>query len=30
MISHRIRLDEVGEALDSLGRGDVIRQVIEY
>jgi len=30
MISHRIRLDEVGDALDSLGRGDVIRQVIEY
>jgi S-(hydroxymethyl)glutathione dehydrogenase/alcohol dehydrogenase len=30
MISHRIRLDEVGDALDALGRGDVIRQVVEY
>jgi S-(hydroxymethyl)glutathione dehydrogenase/alcohol dehydrogenase len=30
MISHRIRLDEVGDAMDALGRGDVIRQVIEY
>jgi S-(hydroxymethyl)glutathione dehydrogenase/alcohol dehydrogenase len=30
MISHRLRLDEVDGALDALGRGDVIRQVIIY
>jgi S-(hydroxymethyl)glutathione dehydrogenase/alcohol dehydrogenase len=30
MISHRLRLDEVDGALDALGRGDVIRQVIVY
>jgi S-(hydroxymethyl)glutathione dehydrogenase/alcohol dehydrogenase len=28
MISHRLRLDDVREALANLGRGDVIRQVI--
>ncbi|GLH99545.1 alcohol dehydrogenase [Phytohabitans aurantiacus] len=28
MISHRLRLDQIDEALASLGRGDVIRQVI--
>ena len=28
MISHRLRLDEIDEALGALGRGDVIRQVI--
>jgi S-(hydroxymethyl)glutathione dehydrogenase/alcohol dehydrogenase len=28
MISHRLRLDEVDHALDSLGHGDVVRQVI--
>ena len=28
MISHRLKLEEVGEALDALGRADVIRQVI--
>jgi len=28
MISRRIRLDEVNDALDALGRGDIIRQVI--
>jgi S-(hydroxymethyl)glutathione dehydrogenase/alcohol dehydrogenase len=28
MISHRIRLDDIDEALAALGRGDVIRQVI--
>ena len=28
MISHRLRLDDVDEALAALGRGDVIRQVI--
>jgi len=28
MISHRIPLDNVGDALDALGRGDVIRQVV--
>jgi S-(hydroxymethyl)glutathione dehydrogenase/alcohol dehydrogenase len=28
MISHRLRLDEVNDALNALGRGDVIRQVI--
>ncbi|HEX8631894.1 MAG TPA: zinc-binding dehydrogenase, partial [Catenuloplanes sp.] len=30
MISHRLRLDDVNDALDALGRGDVIRQVILY
>jgi len=30
MISHRLRLDDVDGALDALGRGDVIRQVIVY
>jgi S-(hydroxymethyl)glutathione dehydrogenase/alcohol dehydrogenase len=30
MISHRIRLDDVDDALSALGRGDVIRQVIYY
>ncbi len=30
MISHRIRLDDVDDALGALGRGDVIRQVIYY
>jgi|KBSSwiStaDraftv2_1062776.scaffolds.fasta_scaffold55953_2 S-(hydroxymethyl)glutathione dehydrogenase/alcohol dehydrogenase len=30
MISHKIRLDDVDEALGALGRGDVIRQVIYY
>jgi S-(hydroxymethyl)glutathione dehydrogenase/alcohol dehydrogenase len=30
MISHRIRLEDVDEALGALGRGDVIRQVIIY
>lgn len=30
MISHRIRLDDIDEALGALGRGDVIRQVIIY
>jgi S-(hydroxymethyl)glutathione dehydrogenase / alcohol dehydrogenase len=28
MISHRLRLDDAGDALDALGRGDVVRQVI--
>ena len=28
MISHRLRLEQVDDALDALGRGDVIRQVI--
>jgi S-(hydroxymethyl)glutathione dehydrogenase/alcohol dehydrogenase len=28
MISHRLPLDDVGDALNALGRGDVIRQVI--
>jgi S-(hydroxymethyl)glutathione dehydrogenase/alcohol dehydrogenase len=28
MISHRLRLDDVDQALGALGRGDVIRQVI--
>ncbi|WP_436535361.1 Zn-dependent alcohol dehydrogenase [Actinoplanes sp. HUAS TT8] len=28
MITHRLRLDEVDDALAALGRGDVIRQVI--
>jgi S-(hydroxymethyl)glutathione dehydrogenase/alcohol dehydrogenase len=30
LISHRIRLEDVNEALGALGRGDVIRQVIVY
>jgi S-(hydroxymethyl)glutathione dehydrogenase/alcohol dehydrogenase len=30
MITHRLRLDQVDEALDALGRGDVIRQVVLY
>ncbi|MDM4719375.1 Zn-dependent alcohol dehydrogenase [Micromonospora sp. WMMA1363] len=30
MISHRLRLEDVGDALAALGRGDVIRQVINY
>jgi S-(hydroxymethyl)glutathione dehydrogenase/alcohol dehydrogenase len=30
MITQRIALDDVGEALANLGRGDVIRQVIIY
>ena len=30
MISHRLRLDDVDEALAALGRGDVIRQVIVH
>jgi S-(hydroxymethyl)glutathione dehydrogenase / alcohol dehydrogenase len=28
MISHRLRLDDVSDALAALGRGDVIRQVV--
>ena len=28
MISHRLRLDDVNDALDALGGGDVIRQII--
>lgn len=28
MITHRLRLEEIGDALAALGRGDVIRQVI--
>lgn len=28
MVSHRLRLEQVGDALAALGRGDVIRQVI--
>jgi S-(hydroxymethyl)glutathione dehydrogenase/alcohol dehydrogenase len=28
LISHRIRLEDVDEALGALGRGDVIRQVV--
>ena len=28
MISHRLRLDDIDDALAALGRGDVIRQVI--
>jgi S-(hydroxymethyl)glutathione dehydrogenase/alcohol dehydrogenase len=28
MISHRLPLEDVGDALDALGRGDVIRQVV--
>jgi S-(hydroxymethyl)glutathione dehydrogenase/alcohol dehydrogenase len=30
MISHRLRLDDVDNAFDALGRGDVVRQVIRY
>ncbi|NIL55827.1 alcohol dehydrogenase catalytic domain-containing protein [Salinispora arenicola] len=30
MITHRLRLGDVGDALAALGRGDVIRQVIRY
>ena len=30
MISRRLRLDQVGDALASLGSGDVIRQVIVH
>ena len=30
MITQRVRLDEVDEALSALGRGDIIRQVIEF
>ncbi len=30
MISHRIRLEDVNDALEALGRGDVLRQVIIY
>jgi S-(hydroxymethyl)glutathione dehydrogenase/alcohol dehydrogenase len=30
MISHRLCLDDVGDALAALGRGDVIRQVIVH
>jgi S-(hydroxymethyl)glutathione dehydrogenase / alcohol dehydrogenase len=30
MITHRIRLEDVDDALNALGRGDVIRQVISY
>jgi S-(hydroxymethyl)glutathione dehydrogenase/alcohol dehydrogenase len=30
MVSHRLRLDDVGDALAALGRGDVIRQVIVH
>ena len=30
MISHRLRLEEVDDALAALGRGDVIRQVIVH
>jgi S-(hydroxymethyl)glutathione dehydrogenase/alcohol dehydrogenase len=30
MISHRLRLDDIDDALNSLGRGDVIRQVIVH
>lgn len=30
MITQRRTLDEVGDALDALGRGDVIRQVIMF
>lgn len=30
MISYRLRLDDVGDALAALGRGDVIRQVIVH
>jgi S-(hydroxymethyl)glutathione dehydrogenase/alcohol dehydrogenase len=30
MISHRLRLDDVGQALAGLGSGDVVRQVIVH
>lgn len=30
MVSHRLRLEQVGDALAALGRGDVIRQVIVH
>jgi Zn-dependent alcohol dehydrogenase len=30
MISHRIMLDDVNDALAALGNGDVIRQVIVF
>ncbi|MEV6599962.1 Zn-dependent alcohol dehydrogenase [Actinoplanes sp. NPDC051346] len=30
MVSHRLQLDQLDDALDSLGRGDVIRQVIVH
>jgi S-(hydroxymethyl)glutathione dehydrogenase/alcohol dehydrogenase len=30
MISRRIRLDEVNDAMGSLGDADVIRQVIDF
>ncbi len=30
MVSHRLTLDEVDDALGALGRGDVIRQVVHY
>ena len=30
MISRRIKLDEVNEALGALGDADVIRQVIDF
>jgi len=30
LITHRVRLDDLDEALSALGRGDVIRQVILY
>jgi S-(hydroxymethyl)glutathione dehydrogenase/alcohol dehydrogenase len=30
MVSHRLRLDQLDDALGSLGRGDVIRQVIVH
>jgi S-(hydroxymethyl)glutathione dehydrogenase/alcohol dehydrogenase len=29
-VSHRLRLDQLDDALGSLGRGDVIRQVIVH
>jgi len=30
MISHRLRLDDINDAMSALGRGDVIRQVIVH
>ena len=30
MISRRIRLDEINDAMGSLGDADVIRQVIDF
>jgi S-(hydroxymethyl)glutathione dehydrogenase/alcohol dehydrogenase len=30
MISHRLGLDDVDDALRALGRGDVVRQVVVY